>query len=60
MTARLSIRPKVYRGRDGFSISGTDAHGRRTRIFTETRSSAEHIRAKVRAGLDIDLEDFTK
>jgi hypothetical protein len=58
VTARLQIRPSVYRDREGFSITGRDGVGHRISIFTETRSSAEHIRRKVRAGEETTLSDF--
>lgn len=44
---------KTYHGREGFLVSGP-----RCSIFTETRGSAEMIRAKVRAGIETTLADF--
>lgn len=55
MTRRPSYRiiHKSYRGREGFLVSGP-----RCSIFTETRGSAEMIRAKVRAGIETSMADF--
>ena len=48
-TARLMVQRKTYRGEDGWSIYGRDGYDRAVRIFTTSRSSAEHIRASIRA-----------
>lgn len=45
MASRISIRPHVYRGRSGFLVYGTDAWGRKPRIFCKTRQGAEEIKA---------------
>lgn len=55
---RLSIRRKVYRGREGFLVSGNVGGIFGTSIFTETRESAEHIKAKVLRGEEITSQDF--
>jgi hypothetical protein len=57
-TARVSIRPKTWRGEEGFLISGRDTRDRQVSIFTTTRGSAEHIRDRVKAGHDITSADF--
>lgn len=56
----IQIRKHTYRGTDGFLVCGKPpgARIRRVRIFTETRSSAERIKRKVKAGQDIGVEDF--
>lgn len=54
----LQIRESTYRGEDGFLICGRDAYGRRAKVFTTTRASAEHIRRKLKAGEEIGVEDF--
>lgn len=56
---RLSIRASAYRDKPGFTISGRDEHGRRIRVFTKTRDSAERIRKRLHAGLHTRPEDFT-
>ena len=56
--ARLQIRRKTYRGDDGFLICGRDGLGRSVSVFTLTRTSAERIRDKVRAGEQIEGADF--
>lgn len=57
-TARLSIRPCTHRGVQGFGVVGTDARGRRSSIFTETRGSAEVIKGRLQADQEIDLSDY--
>ena len=42
---RVTIRPKVYRGVSGFSVTGCG-----TRIFTKTRDGAEAVRALLKTG----------
>lgn len=54
----LQIRSKVYRGKPGFSIHGTDPRGRSVRIFAESRVAAERIREKVKRGEEVNVEDF--
>lgn len=55
----IQVRTYTYRGKDGYCISGrTSGDSRRVSIFTESRSSADHIARKVRAGEDINLSDF--
>ncbi len=56
--ARLQIREGDYRDKPGFHITGNDATGRPVRIFTETRASAEHIKAKLQRGEDTTVADF--
>ena len=55
---RLSIKPTQYRGKDGYLIYGRDPKGRQISIFTDTRSNAEYIRAKVASGREINYVDF--
>lgn len=53
----FQIRTKTYRSQQGFLVIGPGGiFG--TSIFTATRSSAEHIRAKCRLGLEITTADF--
>lgn len=55
----LRIIRHTYRGREGFLIVGRRAPGHfLTRIFTETRTSAEHIKAKVKRGEQVETKDF--
>ena len=55
----LQIRTAVYRGQEGFTISGAKPGStQRVKIFTKTRNSAERIRDKVKAGQEIELADF--
>jgi len=56
--ARLQIREGAYRGKNGFSIVGRDTRGRSVSVFTESRPSAEHIKAKLASGGEISPEDF--
>jgi hypothetical protein len=56
--ARLQIRQGEYRDKPGFHITGKDAKGHPVQIFTETRESAEHIKAKLQRGEDTTVEDF--
>jgi hypothetical protein len=58
MTPRLQIRPRRYRDRDGFSVTGRDTLGRRVSVFAGTRAAAEHIREVIRAGKPVTLRDF--
>lgn len=53
--SRLTIRPKEYRGEQGFSISGRDARGRSVRIFTPDRAKAEAIKTAIKEGRDSDI-----
>jgi hypothetical protein len=55
----LQIRKATYRGKPGFHIEGRVTPGDfMTRVFTESRESAERIKAKLRAGEEIKTEDF--
>jgi hypothetical protein len=57
----LQIRRQVYRNREGFLICGRSKNHPTSfpiRIFTETRISAEHIRAKINRGEQTTTEDF--
>ena len=47
---RVRVLPHVYRGLEGFSVRGSDAWGRRLRIFARTREGAEEIRRAVESG----------
>jgi hypothetical protein len=59
MTAtRISIRVHTYHSVLGFLICGTNARGHHVRIFTKTRTSAEHIRGLVKLGRDVTVADF--
>lgn len=55
----IQIRKSTYRSKPGFTISGLSPKGHHVKIFTETRSSAEHIRDKVKRGEEIELGDFS-
>jgi hypothetical protein len=55
---RLSIKRSTYRGQDGWLIYGSGYGIFGTSIFTLSRSSAEHIREQVRAGVDTTVADF--
>lgn len=54
----IQIRKYNYHGDEGFLICGTDSRGRKPKVFTLTRNSAERIREKLKAGVEIGLEDF--
>jgi hypothetical protein len=56
--ARLQIRQGEYRDKPGFHITGKDAKGHPVQIFTETRESAEHIKAELQRGEDTTVADF--
>lgn len=57
--SRLAIRQHTYRGEAGFTVSGTDAYGRRgISIFTTTRASAERMRDLLRRGWDVSGSDW--
>lgn len=58
MTPRLTIRRKIYRGKLGWLICGTDAKGRKPSVFTESRASAVVIREALRQGREITAEMF--
>ena len=52
MSARVSIRPSVYRGVEGFSVRGTDWLGRSgQRIFVHTRAAAETTKLYLKTGV---------
>ena len=57
-TARLRVREATYRGTPGFTITGSDTHGRDVSIFTETAESARRIKSKIGAGQEVSPEDF--
>jgi hypothetical protein len=58
MTARLAIRSYIYRGTTGFLVYGRGAQGHRVSVFATTRTAAERIRDKLRAGEEIGVADF--
>jgi hypothetical protein len=60
MSRRVTIRESSYRGRQGFLILGRDASGQwpGCKMFTDTRSSADHIKRKLLAGERVETEDF--
>lgn len=49
-TARATIRPFEYRGQTGYSISGTNRHGRSIRVFCRTPEGARIIKAAAKRG----------
>lgn len=49
MTARLQVRPAAHRGQQGYSVSGTDTHGRSVRIFARLETTARAIVTAVKA-----------
>ena len=52
---QLSIRPLQRGDVAGYSIVGRDSAGRQISIFTRTRESAEHIKAKKLANEDAEI-----
>lgn len=56
----IALRRCQYKGEDGFLVCGKrtpqDTWG--VSIWTRTRASAEHIKAKVKRGERVNLEDF--
>ena len=50
--ARISIRSSTYHSEAGFTISGTDAYGRRANVFTPgtDRADAEAVKANLLDG----------
>ena len=56
--ARLQIRPTTYRDTPGFQIVGKDPLGRAVKVFTESRGSADVIKARIAAGEDPRAADF--
>lgn len=56
--SRIQVRMSAYRGKAGFTISGTSARGHHVKVFTLTRTSADRIAKKLRAGEDIEIGDF--
>lgn len=62
----VQIRRKRYRGKYGWLVLGYAKRQRgepfadwwHVSIFTETRTSAEKIRKRVKAGEDVQLADF--
>lgn len=58
MSARFTIRRKVYRGRPGWLVSGPGGiFG--TSIWVQDRTTAEWVRMLLRAGIDPEIEDMT-
>ncbi len=57
---RLQVRKSVYRGDDGWTLSGQDGHGRRVRVFFVREDAARRTRDKLVADPDsrVELEDF--
>jgi hypothetical protein len=48
---RFQIRESSYRGQAGHTISGTDAQGRKPKVFTDRgRADAEQVKANLQAG----------
>lgn len=47
---RLQIRSKTYRGREGFTVVGTDPKGRRVSVFAETREQADKAKKNIMEG----------
>jgi hypothetical protein len=45
---RFTLRSKVYRGKEGFSVGSAGGHGWPIRIFVEHRDAAERIRQAYR------------
>jgi hypothetical protein len=45
---RVTIRPKTYRGREGFTVSWSEEKGWPQRVFVGTRKAAEEIRDAVK------------
>ena len=56
--SRLTIRPKAYRGVDGFLISGTNTAGQHVSIHTYSRASADLIKAKLARDEMIEAPDY--
>lgn len=54
----LRITATTYRGEPGFLISGRDNQDRKVSVFCKDKGSAEHIRAKIKAGEEISVADF--
>lgn len=52
---RVQTRRKKYRQQDGFEVSGTDAKGRKIRMFFEDESQAREVARQIKAG-----ETFTE
>lgn len=48
----------AYRGRDGFTLYGTNTDGRKVKIFATSRYAIEHIRNKVWNNETITVDDF--
>lgn len=49
-TARIQVRKDTHRGKDGFTVSGTDPDGRNIKVFTEDEAQARRIADGIRAG----------
>jgi hypothetical protein len=58
--ARVSIRPKEYRGEQGFSISGRNTRGQSVRIFTADASKASAIADVIKAGKDEEIASILR
>ena len=57
---RVSIRPFTYRREQGFLVIGSGTGVWRHEIFTTTRTSAEHIKGLMKAGIEVELADFDR
>ena len=51
---RLSIRPSVYRGKEGFTVTGRNGHGMPLRIFVRTRETANAVKEAIRNSENVD------
>ncbi len=57
---RLSIRAGTYRDEEGFHVVGTDADGRKVKVFAGSRGAAEHIKSRLaQKGVLLTPDDFT-
>lgn len=56
--ARICIRPSKHREAQGWLIYGKDTLGRSVRCWCQRRQTAEHIRDRLRLGLELTLADF--
>jgi hypothetical protein len=52
------IRPKVYRGKEGFLVSGTNTGGQHVSIHTYSRASADLIKAKLARDEMLEAPDY--
>lgn len=51
----LSIRRKTYRGKEGYSIMGTDKRGRHVSVFTTDARQAKVIRDRLNADPNYEI-----